>query len=430
MTSPSNSPSTPLAGPIQSVITAGAVVAIAAHLIWGWLVPPIPDAPFHYSNLPLLLALTLGGGVLVLGLLSRLVRGEFGSDLLAGLSIVTSLLLGEYLAGTLVVLMLSGGEVLEAYAVRRASSALDALARRLPSVAHCRREGAIKDISLGEVDLGDLVVVFPHETCPVDGVVTEGHGTMDESYLTGEPYPYTICARSDDTRCSSPTSSKSCECMERSHSGLDTIFAPDGSWDDFVQRHAATLWACDFISVRMATLTGFVEVYVLAFLHVGSRRAFVSGFTPHPTAEWVTQQARNASMEMAEWGLTASHLLIDHDTKFVAGFDTVFETEGTEVKRVGPRAPNLNAQVERFIQSVRVECLDHFLVCGEKHLRHILTEYLHYYNELRPHQGMGNVPLPEATESEAPRRALPDRGEVLCHERLGGLLRHYYRAAA
>jgi putative transposase len=203
-----------------------------------------------------------------------------------------------------------------------------------------------------------------------------------------------------------------------------------GSWDDFVQRHAATLWACDFFSVRMATLTGFVEVYVLAFLHVGSRRAFFSGFTANPTAEWVKQQARNASMQMAEWGLPASHLLIDHDTKFSAGFDTVFEAEGTEVKRVGPRAPNLNAHVERFIQSVRVECLDHFLICGEKHLRHILTEYLHYYNELRPHQGMGNVPLPKATDSEKPRRLPPDRGEVLCHERLGGLLRHYYRAAA
>src|SRR5581483_1312810 len=118
----------------------------------------------------------------------KLAHGEFGSDLLAGISIVTSVILGEYLAGTLVVLMLSGGETLEAYAVRRASSALAALARRMPSVAHRRRDGAIEDVPLDAVAVGDVVVVFPHETCPVDGTVTEGHGTMDESYLTGEPF--------------------------------------------------------------------------------------------------------------------------------------------------------------------------------------------------------------------------------------------------
>jgi heavy metal translocating P-type ATPase len=134
------------------------------------------------------MVLALGGGWLVLGLLTHLYRGEFGSDLLAGISIVTSVILGEYLAGTLVVLMLSGGEALEAYAVRRASSALDALARRMPSIAHRTRGGTLIDVPLAEVAVGDLVVVFPHETCPVDGVVTDGHGTMDESYLTGEPY--------------------------------------------------------------------------------------------------------------------------------------------------------------------------------------------------------------------------------------------------
>jgi heavy metal translocating P-type ATPase len=121
-------------------------------------------------------------------LVAGLVRGRFGSDLLAGISIVTSVLLGEYLAGTLVVLMLSGGQALEAYAVRRASSALAALARRMPSVAHRSRGGSLEDVPLDAVAVGDLVVVFPHETCAVDGTVTDGHGTMDESYLTGEPY--------------------------------------------------------------------------------------------------------------------------------------------------------------------------------------------------------------------------------------------------
>jgi heavy metal translocating P-type ATPase len=136
----------------------------------------------------LLAALFTGGAYLVFGLLARLARGEFGSDLLAGISIVTSVILGEYLAGALVVLMLSGGEALEAYAVRRASSALAALARRMPSVAHRSRNGSIDEVPLDAIAVGDLVVVFPHETCPVDGAVTDGNGTMDESYLTGEPY--------------------------------------------------------------------------------------------------------------------------------------------------------------------------------------------------------------------------------------------------
>jgi heavy metal translocating P-type ATPase len=180
-------PGPPLGRP-QTVIAAGAILAIAAHLAWWWLGPPVSDVPVRPADVPLLVALALGGGWLVLGLLARLYRGEFGSDLLAGISIVTSVILGEYLAGTLVVLMLSGGEALEAYVVRRASSALDALARRMPSIAHRTRGGTLTDVPLAEVAVGDLVVVFPHETCPVDGVVTDGHGTMDESYLTGEPY--------------------------------------------------------------------------------------------------------------------------------------------------------------------------------------------------------------------------------------------------
>jgi len=140
------------------------------------------------ANGPLWAALVFGGGPLVLGLTSKALRGEFGSDLLAGLSIVTSVVLGEYLAGTLVVLMLSGGEALEAYAVRRASSALAALARRMPVVAHRRSGAGFIDIPVAEVRVGDTLVVLPHEVCPVDGTVLDGHGGMDESYLTGEPY--------------------------------------------------------------------------------------------------------------------------------------------------------------------------------------------------------------------------------------------------
>ena len=174
----------------DAVIAALAIAAIAVHLLlrYALRIPgDVVGLPLH--QFPLILALVLGGVPLVLGLARNVLRRQFSSDLLAGISIVTSVILGEYLAGTLVVLMLSGGGALEAYAVRSASSVLEALARRMPSVAH-RQAGRTRRTTSRStsVAIGDLLVVFPHEICPVDGTVVEGRGTMDESYLTGEPY--------------------------------------------------------------------------------------------------------------------------------------------------------------------------------------------------------------------------------------------------
>ncbi len=142
---------------------------------------------FEYT-LPLLVALLVGGIPLIIDLAKRLVRGEFGSDLLAGASIVTAVAMGEYLVATIVVLMLSGGTALEQYATHRASSVLGALAKRMPQTAHRRRGSTFSDVTLCEIALGDRLIVLPHEICPVDGTVIEGLGTMDESYLTGEPF--------------------------------------------------------------------------------------------------------------------------------------------------------------------------------------------------------------------------------------------------
>jgi heavy metal translocating P-type ATPase len=173
----------------QEIIAIATLGAIAVHFFLRYgvtLTAAWHGLPLH--EVPLLAALVLGGIPLLFGLLRKVLQREFGSDLLAGISIVTAVLLGEYLAGTLVVLMLSGGEALEGYAVRTASSVLEVLSRRLPALAHRRRDGQVVDVSLAEVKIGDLLAVFPHEICPVDGTVTEGHGVMDESYLTGEPY--------------------------------------------------------------------------------------------------------------------------------------------------------------------------------------------------------------------------------------------------
>jgi heavy metal translocating P-type ATPase len=173
----------------REIIAGFAVAAIGLHLLLSFGMRTAAEVfGLPLRELPLIATLVFGGVPLVLDLLVKLLRREFGSDLLAGISIVTSVLLGEYLAGSLVVLMLSGGEALEAFAVRSASSVLQALAKRMPSVAHQKLDGAVADISLEQVAIGDRLVVFPHEICPVDGTVVEGHGAMDESYLTGEPY--------------------------------------------------------------------------------------------------------------------------------------------------------------------------------------------------------------------------------------------------
>lgn len=168
-------------------IAALATLAIATFLVLRFAI----HTSAHAAQVPLLVALALGGIPIVWELAGKALRREFGSDLLAGISIVTSAILGEYLAGTIVVLMLSGGEALESYALRSASSVLAALARRMPSIAHRKTGSALEDIQIGNIEIGDTLVVFPHEICPVDGVVIEGHGVMDESYLTGEPFQMT-----------------------------------------------------------------------------------------------------------------------------------------------------------------------------------------------------------------------------------------------
>ena len=170
-----------------TVIAALCVVAILLHLVLRFGFHTTPET----YQIPLLATLFLGGLPLLYDLLRKLLKREFGSDLLGGISIVTSVLLGEYLAGSIIVLMLAGGEALENYALRSASSVLAALAKRMPSIAHRKRDFEIVDVGLHEVAVGDTLAIYPHDICPVDGVVIEGHGVMDESYLTGEPFQIT-----------------------------------------------------------------------------------------------------------------------------------------------------------------------------------------------------------------------------------------------
>jgi len=166
------------------LIAAVALAGIVAHVFLRFIF----HAEVFAQNLPLFAVLAFGGVPLVYKLIQKSLAREFGSDLLAGISIIASASMGQYLVGCIVVLMLSGGTVLEEFATQRASSVLQALSKRMPQTAHRKTKAGILDIKVAEIVVGDVLTVFPHEICPVDGIVAEGQGRMNEAYLTGEPF--------------------------------------------------------------------------------------------------------------------------------------------------------------------------------------------------------------------------------------------------
>jgi len=161
------------------------------------------------------------------------------------------------------------------------------------------------------------------------------------------------------------------------------------SWPAFLRAHAAGLLACDFFTVETVRLQ---TLYVLFFLEVRTRRVVVAGCTAHPTAAWVTQRARNVCWDLEEAGTHPTILLRDRDTKFVPAFDAVFAGEGVRVVRTPVRTPQANAFAERWIGTVRRECLDRLLITGEQHLRHVLREYVTHSHAARPHRSLGLRP--------------------------------------
>ena len=203
----------------------------------------------------------------------------------------------------------------------------------------------------------------------------------------------------------------------------------EGTWSEFVKRHAETLWATDFVSKKVWTKNGLVDVFVLFFIHVGTRRVHVAGMTTAPDEAWVVQQARNMAIIFADEPMEPTHVIMDMDAKFTARFRATLKSEEIEVVRVGPRKPNLNAYAERFVQTIRNEALDHFVCFGVDHLRHIVKRFEAFYNQHRPHQGRDNRTLLAAVETEPGTIPLA-RGPVECQQELGGLLKHYYRKAA
>jgi transposase InsO family protein len=178
--------------------------------------------------------------------------------------------------------------------------------------------------------------------------------------------------------------------------------------------------ACDFFTVETLFLQ---TLYVLIFVEIGTRRVHFAGCTPHPDNAWVTQQARQAMWELEDCEPAIRFLIRDNDKKFTDAFDRVFRSEGIDVIPTPVRAPNANAFAERWIRSVREECLNKLLIINQAHLRRVMCEYIAFFNTARPHQGLDQrIPVPKLD--------LENTGPVRSRAVLDGIIHDYYRDAA
>ena len=195
-----------------------------------------------------------------------------------------------------------------------------------------------------------------------------------------------------------------------------------GTWQEFLDRHMDVMWATDFFTAEVLTLKGLVTYYVCFFIHLQTRKVVLGGLTPNPDAAFMQQVARNLTGFELE---KARFIIHDPDDKYRA-FDAMLP-KGMEPVKLPHQSPNLNAFAERFVRSIKEECLSKFIPVGERFLRHIIREYLQHYHSERNHQGedIGNVLLfPDERMNGDPK------GRIVKHSRLGGLLNFYHRAAA
>jgi transposase InsO family protein len=181
-----------------------------------------------------------------------------------------------------------------------------------------------------------------------------------------------------------------------------------------MRHYKQQLLACDFFTVETLWLQ---TLYVLFFTELGTRRVYLARVTAHPDGWWVGQLV----WALEEDGVDIRFLIHDNDSKFTAPFDTVFQSAGLHVIHTPFQAPNANAVAERWVRSVREECLDHLLILNQTHLRRVLNTFIDFYNTARPHQGL-------AQQSPIPRRLPHNTGPVQRREVLGGIIGDYYRA--
>lgn len=195
------------------------------------------------------------------------------------------------------------------------------------------------------------------------------------------------------------------------------------TWASFIRQHRDVLWASDFFTTEIWTKCGLSTFYVLFFIQISTRRVVLGGITESPNEQWMMQVARNVS----GWGCEMEHaryLIHDRDSKYTLSFDDILRAVDVDPVKLPARSPNLNAFSERFVKSIKTECLDRMVLFGEKSLRHAVREYLAHYHAERNHQGLGNViPFPDERLAASGRK-------IEKSERLGGLLSFYHREAA
>jgi putative transposase len=195
------------------------------------------------------------------------------------------------------------------------------------------------------------------------------------------------------------------------------------SWAEFLRQQAGSILECDFLTVDTLFLRRF---YVLFFIELGTRRVRLAGITANPDGRWVTQQARNLVMQLDDEGRRPRFVIRDRDSKFTREFDEVFRTEGIRVIKAPVRAPKARAHAERWVGSVRRECLDRLLILGRRHPHHVLVAYVRPFNEHRPHWAPGQRP---PLSDELPLAEVIDLDRLRRRDVLGGLIHEYQLAA-
>jgi len=196
------------------------------------------------------------------------------------------------------------------------------------------------------------------------------------------------------------------------------------SWAEFLRTQASSMLACDFFTVDTVLLR---QLYVLFFIELDTRRVYMMGITAHPTGAWVVQQARNLTMALVDRAHPVRFLIRDRDTKFTSSFDEVFRSENVRIIKTPVRAPRANAFAERFVSTIRRECLNRMLIFGRRHLERVLAGYVVHYNGHRPHRSLGQLAPLSMSPVSAPTS--PDPTRLRRADKLGGLI-HEYKLAA
>ena len=196
------------------------------------------------------------------------------------------------------------------------------------------------------------------------------------------------------------------------------------TWKTFLKAHWDVLTSVDFTTIDVWTRSGLVTYYLLFFMEVATRRVHFAGLTANPEEAWMLQVARNVTDAEEGFLRGKKYLLMDRDAKFSDAFRATLRQAGVEAVRLPPRSPDLNPHLERFMGSIKAECLDRMVFFGERTLQSATTSFLEHYHAQRNHQGLSDELI--APGEEVGRTT----GSVACRERLGGLLRYYYREAA